>query len=141
MSAVDWGQSLGQTFTVGLPGLLTRIDLQLGRDAAADQPLRFELCKTVGGLPDDTLAASLFSTSIDPSAVPVLITTNTFTVSVDLSSASIEVMPGDQLAILLRSSSTHWYLWTTGYLSSRPVSGWQRATVWLSELRGVDCAR
>ena len=32
-------------------------------------------------------------------------------------------MPGDQLAILLRSSSTHWYLWTTGYLSSDQYPG------------------
>jgi hypothetical protein len=113
--AVDYSQSWGQTFTVGLPGVLTRIDLQLGRDAGANQPLQVELRRTVGGLPDLMPEALLFSTSLDPSAVPILITTSSFTVSIDLSPAPPTVTPGDQLIILLTSASDHWYLWTTGY--------------------------
>jgi hypothetical protein len=116
--AIDYSQSWGQTFTVGLAGSLTRIDLQLGRDASANQPLQFELRTTSGGLPNLTPQALLFSTSINPSAVPVLTTTTPYTLSVDLSSAPPEVTPGEQLAILLTSGTDYWYLWTTGYWPS-----------------------
>jgi len=53
-AAVTSYQGWGQTFTVGLSGLLTRVDLQLGRQTGTSGPLQVELRKTSGGLPDLT---------------------------------------------------------------------------------------
>jgi hypothetical protein len=113
--AVTDSQGWGQTFTVGLPGLLTRIDLQLGRNADTSLPLQVEICRTSGGLPDMSPQALLYSTSIAASAVPVQTWSDSFSVSVDLSSALIQVTPGDQLAVLLTTADGNWYNWTTHY--------------------------
>ena len=114
--AVAADQGWGQTFTVGLAGTLTRIDLQLGRNATALQPLQFELrTLTAGGVPDQSPAALRYSTSIAAASVPVLVTTNNFTVSLDLSGAALAVTPGQQLCLQLTAADYEWYFWTSGY--------------------------
>jgi len=122
-AAVTSYQGWGQTFTVGLSGLLTRVDLQLGRQTGTSGPLQVELRKTSGGLPDLTPQALLFSTSIAASAVPVTGSPASFTVFLDLSSAPPSVTPGDCLAILLTNPDTSWYLWSSHYWPGDIYSG------------------
>ncbi|MBK17886.1 MAG: hypothetical protein CMM52_03485 [Rhodospirillaceae bacterium] len=58
---VDSGGLLGygnflhraQTFTVGLTGTLTRVDLHVGRFNAASDPLLFDIRTTSGGIPTE----------------------------------------------------------------------------------------
>jgi hypothetical protein len=119
--AVTVNQSMGQSFTVGLGGLLTRIDFQLGRNAGTTQPLQVELRTTIGDLPNLAPSALLFSGSIAASDVPVLIYTSSFSTSIDLSSAPPAVTPGQKLVVLLSSSDYEWYNWDNpGYFNNNP---------------------
>jgi hypothetical protein len=119
--AVTAGQSLGQSFTVGLAGSLTRIDFQLGRNAGTTQPLQVELRTANGDLPDLDPLALLFSGTIGAADVPILTFTNSFTASIDLSSAAPVVTPGEKLVVLLSSTDSDWYNWdNSGYFNSNP---------------------
>jgi hypothetical protein len=120
--AVYANTSWGQSFTVNQPGLLTRIDFQLGRNAGTTQPLQVELRTANGDLPNLASSALLFSGSIAASNVPVAnFITNSLPTSIDLSSAPPTVTPGQKLVILLSSSDADWYRWmNSGYFYSNP---------------------
>ena len=121
--AVTTGQSLGQSFTVGLAGSLTRIDFQLGRNSGTTQPLQVELRTASGDLPDLAPSALLFSGTIAAADVPILTFTSSFTASIDLSSAAPVVTPGEKLVVLLSSSDSDWYNWdNSGYFNSNPYT-------------------
>jgi hypothetical protein len=117
--AVYAAQDLGQTFTVGLGGLLTQADLQLGRNSTTTQPLQLEIREITTGLPDESPGALLFSTTVPAAAVPVQIYSQSFSVSVDLSGAPPVVTQGEKLAIVLScnvNNSGAGYNWTSyGY--------------------------
>lgn len=119
--AVTAGDSWGQSFTVGLGGLLTRIGFQLGRNSGVTQPLQVELRTAIGDLPDMDPSALLFSGSIAAADVPVLAFTGSFTTSIDLSGSAPLVTPGEKLVVLLSTSDTDWYNWdNSGYFNSNP---------------------
>ena len=119
--AVSVGASLGQSFTVGLAGSLTRIDFQLGRNSGTTQPLQVQLRTANGDLPNLDPSALLFSGSIAAADVPVLTFTSSFTASIYLSSAAPVVTPGEKLVVLLSSSDSNWYNWdNSGYYNSNP---------------------
>jgi hypothetical protein len=121
--AVTVGQSLGQSFTVGLAGSLTRIDFQLGRNSGTTQPLQVQLRTVNGDLPNLDPSALLFSGTIAAADVPVLTFTSSFTASIDLSSAAPVVTPGEKLVVLLSSSDSDWYNWdNSGYFNSNPYA-------------------
>lgn len=108
-SAVNPTQSVAQTFTVGLSGLLSRIDLGLYRDAAA---LTGDV--TVDILPASVLPAYEFGSSLFTMTIPIasipLLTTNLTTI--DLSAANLAVNAGQQLAIVLRRpAGAGWVIW------------------------------
>ncbi|HTY87089.1 MAG TPA: hypothetical protein VMB80_06460 [Candidatus Acidoferrum sp.] len=119
--AITVGQSMGQSFTVGLAGSLTRIDFQLGRNPGTTQPLQLQLRTTIGDLPNLDPSALLFSGSIAAADVPILTFTDSFATSIDLSSAAPMVTPGEKLVVLLSSSDSDWYNWdNSGYFNSNP---------------------
>ncbi|MCB9882291.1 MAG: hypothetical protein H6834_10915 [Planctomycetes bacterium] len=102
-------QSVQQTFTVGLRGVLTQIDLLQIRHyrGVSSQTLDFELRLTQSSVPDGPV---LFATSFQPGQIG----TSAATLSVDLSGVPVCVQPGDVLAISLSSASvsgTQTYAW------------------------------
>lgn len=100
-----------QTFTVGVDGILDSIDLQLTRwfgTAANSSVVSFELRgTTTGGAPT---GAPIYSTSFLYADVPSVSLSSTTIplVSVDVSSAAINVSQGDILAITVKHSDLIW---------------------------------
>ncbi|MBX3426557.1 MAG: hypothetical protein KF688_12820 [Pirellulales bacterium] len=95
-----------QSFTVATDGLLSQIDVQLGKFAGAAGDVTLELRPLVGGLPAIDDKSRLFNTVISINDVPVI---NSLAdpppfVSVDLSSAGIHAKSGEQYAISMRRS-------------------------------------
>jgi hypothetical protein len=110
-------QDLAQTFTVGITGLLDRIDVQVGRDADPTGPLVVQLRKTLpSGFPGDTPADLLAEVTLDESSIPTVTFATTFT-QVDLGGQSFPVIAGEVYAIALRSTTTgnsgRRYLWAS----------------------------
>ena len=119
--AVTTGQSLGQSFTVGLGGSLTRIDFQLGRDAGTTQPLVVQVRAADGDLPNLAPSAMFFTGTIAAADVPILLFTSSFTASIDLSGAAPLVTPGEKLVVLLSTADSDVYSWdNSGYNNNNP---------------------
>lgn len=89
---------LAQTFTVGVTGVLTRIDIEIRRDAGIPDVV-LDVRPTTGGVPVASDAAALVTVVIPSANIPAEFTF----VSVDLTSARIAVTAGDVLALVLRA--------------------------------------
>jgi hypothetical protein len=111
-SAVIPDQTVAQTFSVGISGVLTQIDLGIYRDADAIGDVTLNLLPA-SIFPSFDLSPSLLSATIPIMSIPLLTTTLT---SVDVSSANLAVHLGDQLAVVLSRSvgspdSPPWVVW------------------------------
>jgi len=110
--------SRGQTFTVGLAGVLSEVDLEIYKSTNTVVDPTFEIVGTTGGVPDDTKL--LYQTTIPLSSIPTFDTppTGAFTLTpVDVSSADIVVTPGEVLAVTLSRNAPGnppWLLWRQG---------------------------
>jgi hypothetical protein len=103
--------TVAQTFTVGLGGTLSRIEVPIqGHRCQPVENLVFRLVETVSGFPTGMqLASAVFPPSVVEghiNFVPVFpIYAEPVTLSVDLTPADIRVAPGDHLAIVLSSNA------------------------------------
>lgn len=106
-----------QTFTAGVAGILGRVDIQIAKNGQlTTQPLLFDVRTTVAGLPGEDDNNVLVSRSILAADIP---DTSTFLlppgsdfVSIDVSAAGIVVVPGEMLAITLRTDESRGaYYW------------------------------
>lgn len=127
-----------QTFTVGLTGLLTRIDIQVRHsdEGPPAAPLLFDIRRTTAtGAPveDDSGSDVLASRTLSAAAIPSEPLTLAIT-TIDLTSFSIFVEAGDVLAIALRSEDSRGYS-TTGIFQTYAdgsmffrfeTGGWER---------------
>ncbi len=86
----------GQSFTVGLGGILTGVEVLLSRVSDEAGDLVVEIQTTTAGIPDGGM---LGFTTVPRSEIPQEPTY----LSVDLTAAGIPVAVGDQLAIVLRA--------------------------------------
>lgn len=94
-----------QTFTTGKAGLLSQIDLQIGRDTGDIGNLTLDLLPVSGGVPMQT--TPLFSIPIDTQALPFGGPSASLAYTpIDVSSGGLTVSPGEQYAIALRSDAT-----------------------------------
>lgn len=104
-----------QTFTVSTDGLLSQIDVQVGKFPGATGDVRFEIRPLVDGIPtDDYNRSLLFKSSISIDDIPVInsLSDPPAFVSVDVSDAGIHAKPGDQFAItMLRSGGSPVVAW------------------------------
>jgi hypothetical protein len=121
----DWAQ----TFTVGLSGQLTRVDVPVTKEAATTiLPLRVEVRRTTAsGSPTSDNAGLLASASLAASLFPTYEQSdpqNPFWISADLSAANLRVSPGDVLAIVLHSDE--------------PNDPFVRGYYWRSYPQGLD---
>lgn len=112
-------QTDAQTLTVGVEGLLTRVDL-IGVNhhrCIATEDLVVDLVATAGGVPTSTVLASR---TLPPASIPTV----RGTVTVDFSSTPVAVQVGDVLAIVLRSDvSECTYAWDGDVPGSYPGGG------------------
>lgn len=112
--AVVSSQSVAQTFTVGLQGILAQIDLQIAQSPNTVGDLLFSIRTVTGGVPNPDDGASLFQTTIPVSGLPIDNGLAYPLTSIDVSSAGIAVTPGEMLAISLSrtgDASPPWVLW------------------------------
>lgn len=98
---VTENQPVAQTFTVGIAGMLTRIELvgiNHHRCIVTMDDLVVELAPTLNGEPTLPVLATV---ALPPSAIPI----TSGTITVDFTSFSLPVEVGDVLAIVLRTSA------------------------------------
>lgn len=98
-----------QSLTVGLAGLLTQIDLQIGGEESYPMTLEIGL----GSDPNtDTVVGTFNLIAPDWGVLPIYTIT-----SVDVSSALINVLPGQNLVLSLYSSSQVFGGWALGIIA------------------------
>jgi hypothetical protein len=114
------GIDIAQTFTVGITGILGRVEVAVTRLATTTGPLSVEIRPVIGGFPNPLNAPILADGLVFPADVP---NGPTFGfVGVDLLSDNLVVTPGDVLAIVLRSdTAAGGYAW--GYTAGDPYAG------------------
>ncbi len=106
---VDSSLDLAQSFTVGLSGQLTQIDLFIGRDVATSSALQFDIRTLTGALPSEPDAGGNIFAAISSSAGTISTTDGWH--SFDVSGAGLSVNAGDVFAIALRSDDAAGYRW------------------------------
>ena len=94
---------MGQTFTVGLTGVLSSIEVRVLKDTDIFESLTLDLRTPNGTLPG-LAAATLATAVLSPGDIPNAVTSF---VSFDLSGAGIAVTAGDFLSFVLSSPSQH----------------------------------
>lgn len=119
--------SIGQSFTVGVTGILDHIDVHLRKTFPAQGPetdydIQLSLQSLSGGLPD---GISLATATIDGSTLPDAPATGSAFTTFDLSAAGISVTAGDMFAFVLTglgSSSADWNIFSAG-TDENPYAG------------------
>jgi hypothetical protein len=102
---VGGGQDVAEVFHVGIAGVLSHVDLQVGGSRSTSGNLIFEIRNVDAfGLPVSDNVPVIASKVFSPSTVPNFVSMKPGQfVSVDLLSAGIHVRAGDALALVLRS--------------------------------------
>lgn len=96
-SSIDLGQSVAQTFTVGIGGTLAQLDLQVQMESGTTGDLIINfLAVDNTGLPD--IGQSLGSLRFNAGLVPPNDASNVVYTSFDVSPLNLAVAPGDVLA-------------------------------------------
>jgi hypothetical protein len=127
---VNAGYDWAQTFTSGLGGQLTRVEVQVAKEATTTRlPLIVEIRRTTAaGSPVEDNGNVLGRVSLDPSLFLTLPdhlqNQGSIWVAADLTSSDIRVRPGDVLGIVLRSDE--------------PNDPFERGYVWKSYPQGQD---
>jgi hypothetical protein len=140
-AAVESLQSIAQTFTVGIGGVLSQVDLMLDRRIEATGTFTVSILSTTAGVPvgnGSTLLSRTFPVTDIVAIGPFSFTFMPF----DVASAGILVSPGDVLAVAVTHSGSFpdWVQWDsrldayprgTGYAGDGDLS-----TTWSSPVLG-----
>lgn len=103
-------QEMSQTFTVGLSGYLSRVDVGVDRERDfRDAGLTVDISRTINGVTDFSDAGILASRTFPPEQIHVLLDSEYFAPTLNLSinflDEHIKVSPGDVLAIRMSSKT------------------------------------
>jgi hypothetical protein len=137
-----------QTFTVGAGGTLTAIEIPIAKGGATlpDDALVLDVRGTDGaGVPLEDDGAVLATATVLASQLTEVLDPNAF-FAIDLSSFAVNVNPGDELAIVARSSvpfaTGRAFAWLAKLVENDGYAGgdaWMRASTWsLQNDGGVD---
>ena len=124
-AAVFVQNSRAQTFTAGVSGLLSQVDLQLWRETGTTADLTVEVRRTSSGLPLLGAGDLLGTATVTAAQVGVTGFSTAF-VSVSFSGVPIAISAGDVLALVLTStasSPSNWYLWATAVSGAPGYAG------------------
>lgn len=119
-------QSIGQTFTVGIGGTLSKVGVQISNRRSpftATGDIRLAILNLVDGIPET--AVEIASVMIPVESVPIHESGFVlWFIDADLSDLKIEVSVGQVLAIALEYQGPHAYTWwkAGGYLGGRSIS-------------------
>ncbi|MCA9101262.1 MAG: PEP-CTERM sorting domain-containing protein [Planctomycetales bacterium] len=119
-----------QSFTVTADGLLTQVDVQIGKYAGAERDVQFELHRLVGGAPTMNESDAILISSIPIDSIPLIesLADPPPFVSVDVSAAGIHAQPGDQYAFaLIRGGTGPAVVWRSEPNSYADGSGFYRS--------------
>ena len=137
--AVQDGQGLAQVLTVGLGGLLTEVDIQVDRQAAATGTFSLSILSASGGVPGGD-GSSLFIVTRPVSDITTIGPFNYNFLSFDVSGAGLFVTPGEQLAIAVLHASLgypDWVQWETNSGAGAFHGNGSLTTTWQA-LAGVE---
>lgn len=95
--------NMGQTFTVGVTGVLSAIEVRVRKNSAIFENLTLDLRTANGSLPG-LAGATLATAVLSPGDIPNFVTSF---ISFDLSGAGIDVTAGDFLSFVLSSPTQH----------------------------------
>jgi hypothetical protein len=109
-------QEVGQTFTVGVTGTMSRIEVLLAQASFSSADGVFNVYSTSAGLPDTSLGSATISSSLVSTTVPTFI-------SFDLSSFNIPVRVGDVLAFGVSSPGGGLYFLPDSFQSDPYAAG------------------
>lgn len=123
-----------QVFTVGAAGVLSQVDIQIGRDSGNIGALSLEIWPTSAGAPSG--ASPLFTLPINPSDVTIGSPSASLPyLEVDVSVGALMVSPGEQYAVAISGTAqsgapnAFWNRGNPGYLQGGNFfgfgSGWQ----------------
>jgi hypothetical protein len=115
-TATPFSQEVGQTFTVGVAGTLSRIELQINRMFGSDGSAILTVYNTTGGVPNASLGTASLSTALIPPGTYAY-------QSFDISSFAILVNLGDVLAYGIRSSGEAGYALRSTFTSDTYAGG------------------
>lgn len=104
-SGVSGSINKAQTFTVGLTGTLTRVEVLINNDGVdlAQQPdLLFDIRPAPGGVPSDDDGSALFQVSIPRDELESMATPAFY--AVELGALGFAVTAGDSLALVFRGA-------------------------------------
>jgi hypothetical protein len=116
-SAVAYNQTLAQTFTVGKPGILDAVELQLRQTTGTLHNPLFQLFRTSNAVPPTARDLPIFSVELSLAEVPIIDAFPDVEIpftSIDVSSAGIVVAPGDEFVFVMSGpgpASPPWLLW------------------------------
>jgi hypothetical protein len=123
---------LAQTFTVGIAGVLSKVEVGILNYNVFDGTLTLDVSRVVSGQPDFSVGGVLASMTLPFDQIPMFYNVDvynpSFTLSLSTISSEIHVTPGEQLAIIMRTnhdSSPNFYesyIWWTNNFDP-PYSG------------------
>ena len=107
--AIYFVKVAAQTFTVGVSGTLSKVELAIQRSSDFPGSVSVDIARVVAGTPDYSQSGRLANQTLAVSSIPVqdpnTPLAKTF-VPIDFSSSNLAVNAGDYLAIVLRPSYT-----------------------------------
>ena len=106
-----------QVVKTGIAGQLVQLDLGLFRGAELQEPLRLDIVKVYGGVPDFSPASRLVTREVNSLQLPLLLTyqsrsTPEFTIGLDLSNESLHFEVDESFGIVMRSAAHGYYWWS-----------------------------
>jgi hypothetical protein len=134
---IDSGFSEAQTFTVGVSGSLSRVELGVFKAGADAGPLTVDIIRVLNSQPSFAVADRLASQtlSFDGGGIPfnAPLSQPAFTLSVDFSAADLQFNAGDQVGIALRSDSPPYGGYTVWQTTSSLYAGGHASSLRLSD--------
>jgi hypothetical protein len=139
-AAVLQTQYLAQTFTVGIAGLLSSVEVAAYATPGETDPVTLSIFATSGGLPTGAaLYSTVFSPAILPSDALVFAPATVFT-AFNVASAGISVNVGQVLALSLSSSGTGAPPWTLWRMQGESATTYTGGSAFLSSNQGASWA-
>ena len=128
-----------QSFTAGITGTLTRVELRLGVDAFPESTFSVLIRSAENtGFPE---GANLGGITVQRSELPAPIQPNTY-FSLDFTPDDIQVVAGERMAIVLDTKNKGGIAWGMGETlqdaNSVPIGGYSGGLAFLSSSAGLD---
>jgi hypothetical protein len=112
--SVGFGMESAQTFTVGISGWLSTVNVGLYQpDVAFDGTFTVDISRVVDGTPDFSESGVLARQVLSSSTIPIESVSDIFlpqfTLGLDFLPSHVSVSAGDKLALIIRADKLNWW--------------------------------